>query len=300
MAEVQAGAKRKKTTRDAAPEATAASEDAAAAQEAAAETGTLPALDNNAILTFLEDAVQSLYGELRHSTQALNRAAQILALGESRVLEIPYFDYPFRFRLPYVSTDRTMGAMLARCEFPNAANLASLALRLPRGGVFVDGGGFVGTTAAFFSQVCRADEIHVFEPQRILLPCLAENLAMNEVRGLHLHAAALMDEATRVGQGTFKPREIAATPYLRHQEGDYEGMTIDGLNLDRLDVIHLDFAGPKILALTGARAAIERFRPFIAIDTAGRDHKEVTEFLEPFGYEVAGLPASFLFYPKAD
>ena len=125
MAEVQAGAKRKKTTRDAAPEATAASENAAAAQEAAAETGTLPALDNNAILTFLEDAVQSLYGELRHSTQALNRAAQILALGESRVLEIPYFDYPFRFRLPYVSTDRTMGAMLARCEFPNAANLAS-------------------------------------------------------------------------------------------------------------------------------------------------------------------------------
>ncbi|WP_432636124.1 hypothetical protein, partial [Albidovulum sp.] len=114
------------------------------------------------------------------------------------------------------------------------------------------------------------------------------------------HAAALMDEATPVGQGTFKPREIATTPYLRHQEGDYEGMTIDGLNLDRLDVIHLDFAGPKILALTGARDAIERFRPFIAIDTAGRDHKEVTEFLEPFGYEVAGLPASFLFYPKAD
>lgn len=254
--------------------------------------------DGTIVPPFLEQAVRLLYGELRNSTQALNRAAQVLALGESRIISIPFFDYPFRFRLPFVDVDRTMGAMLARCELPRALNLASLALRLPKGGVFVDGGGFVGASASFFSQVCRADEIHVFEPQKIILPCLEENLRMNEVRGLHLHNAALMDEAGPVNPGTFKAREIANTPYLKHRDGTYRGATIDGLNLERLDVIHLDFHGSKLFALTGASESIQRFKPFIVIDNEGRDHLEVSEFLKPMGYVIAALPTSFLFYPK--
>lgn len=264
-------------------------------------TGPAEALpfDVEGFLHHFDEGNRRMYGELRQITQELNNSARILAMGPERILDVPFADFPFRFKLPYVGTDRMMSAMLARKEFPKADNLASLATRLPKGGVFVDGGGFIGASTSYFSQVCGADEIHVFEPQRIMLPTLEANLAMNEVRGLHLYEAALMDEdETGVAPGSFRPREIYNTPFLKHKDGQYKGATIDGLKLNRLDVIHLDFHGPKILSLKGAMKSIEKFRPFIAIDTDGRDQAEVTEFLTPYDYELAGLPSSFLYYPK--
>ncbi|MDI3337404.1 hypothetical protein QKW60_13370 [Defluviimonas aestuarii] len=290
-----------RTTKKLAPARRSAVAEAVQAHESTVETvaSAQPTFDVEGFLKLFDDHIRRIYGELRQVTQELNASARLMALGPNRILDVPCGDYPFRFKLPYVGTDRVMNTMLMRRDFPKAENLASLANRLPKGGVFVDGGGFLGASSSYFSQILGADEIHVFEPQRIILPTLEENLAMNEVKGLHLHKAALMDEEAAVAPGTFRPREIYNTPFLKHKEGTYKGMSIDGLNLSRLDVIHLDFHGPKILALKGALKSIEKHKPFIAIDVEGRDQAEVTEFLEPMGYDIAGLPTSFLYYPKA-
>ena len=258
-----------------------------------------PAFDAAEFLKNFDNHVRRAYSELRSAVGSLTAAANHLAIGPERILDLPFGDFPFRFRLPYVGTDRVMNLMLLTRDFPKAANLSSLAIRVPKGGVFVDAGGFVGTSAAFFSQILGADEIHVFEPQRIILPALEENLAMNGVKGLHLHQAALIDEAGPVAPGTFRAKEIGSTPFLKHKDGTYRGMALDDLGLDQINFIHLDFHGPKIFALQGAAKSIDKFRPFIAIDLEGRDLEEAKKFLEPYGYDVAGLPGCFLFYPRA-
>ncbi len=246
-----------------------------------------------------EKHVERVSAELRRAVNESFVAAQILALGSDRVLEIAAQDHLFKFHVPQANRDITQKRMVLQGRLPNAEGFDALALRLPRGGTFIDVGGYLGISASFFSKICDADEIHIFEPQKAVFEVLKRNLELNEVKGATIHQKAVLDDVAPVNPGVFQPSNVGSTPFLKHANGRYEGVSLDSIDFKAADVLQMDFTGPKLMAIKGAEKLIKKFKPFIILDKSGRDITEVIEFVLPLGYkhdQVAGL---ILFYPEA-
>ncbi|WP_424941291.1 FkbM family methyltransferase [Aliiroseovarius sp. S253] len=246
-----------------------------------------------------EKHVERISAELRRTINESFVAAQILALGSDRVLEIAAQDHLFKFHVPHANRDIVQKRMVLQGQLPNAEGYDALALRLPRGGTFIDVGGYLGISASFFSKICDADKIHIFEPQKAVFEVLQRNLELNGVEGATIHQKAVLDDVAPVNPGVFRPSNFGNTPFLKHASGRYEGVSLDSMKFKAADVLHMDFAGPKLMAIKGAEKLIKKFKPFIILDKGGRDISEVIEFVLPLGYkhdQVAGL---ILFYPEA-
>ena len=247
-----------------------------------------------------ERRIERLSSEMRRAINEVNVAAQVLALGPERIADIPSQDHMFRFHLPQVNRDNTQRKMLLNGLFPNADGFNALSLRLPRGGVFIDVGGYLGVSSCFFAKVCKADVLHVFEPQNVVRDILRKNLELNQVQNVTVHEEAVMDECTNVDPGAFKAQDMGATPFLKHAAGRYRGIPLDSLDIDRVDVIHMDFAGPKMLALNGAIEMIKRCKPFLIVDKGSRDLRDVIENVLPLGYRHDQSAGLMMFYPEAN
>ena len=244
--------------------------------------------------------VDRLAGEMRRAINDVRTAAQVLALGSDRIAHIPAQDHMFRFHLPQADRDITQKRIMLNGILPNADGYAALALRLPRGGVFVDVGGYLGVSASFFSRICCADEVHIFEPQKVVMDVLLKNIELNEVKNATVHQNAIMDEETTVNPGVFRGADMGATPFLKHAGGRYNGISLDSLNFEAVDVLNLDYNGPKMLALTGAEGLIEKCKPFVVVDKTGRDIKDVITFLTTRGYRHDQTVGLLIFYPEAN
>lgn len=63
-------------------------------------------------------------------------------------------------------------------------------------------------------------------------------------------------------------------------------LTIDGLQLQRLDFIKIDVEGMEMEALEGGLHSIERLRPIMLIESIKSDKDAIKAFAEQFGYKV--------------
>ena len=263
------------------------------------EEGNAPIQELPIPLESFERHIDRLANEMRRAINEVNVAAQVLALGPDRIAEMPAQDHMFRFHLPQVNRDVVQRKMLLNGVFPNVDGYNALSLRLPRGGVFIDVGGYLGVSSSFFAKVCQADVLHVFEPQNVVREILRKNLELNEVENVTIYDQAVMDGCTNVDPGAFKPHDMGATPFLKHANGRYQGVSLDSMDVDRVDVIHMDFSGPKMLALEGANDLIKRCKPFLIIDKASRDLREVVDHILPLGYRHDQSAGLMMFYPEA-
>ncbi len=136
-------------------------------------------------------------------------------------------------------------------------------LKLKKGDVFVDVGGFDGQTASAFASRCpRYSEIHLFEPEKKNIST-ARNVC-HSLRDVYFHEVGLSDAKITlgilVGGSTSK--------VVSQGEGDYD------IKLDTLDVqmfgkkvsfIKMDIEGGELKALIGSREIIKINKPNLAI-----------------------------------
>lgn len=153
--------------------------------------------------------------------------------------------------------------------------------------VVLDIGGNVGGHALAFAR--HAAEVHVFEPFGPLADRIAEQVALNAHRHVHLHRVGLaehpgihdyyLDTTSRNrGTGSFLADHSSGgkAAELRLVRGD------DWLRdkVERVDFIKIDIEGYEAPALLGLRGILERDRPFIVM--------EVTESSERLFAEHGG------------
>lgn len=159
---------------------------------------------------------------------------------------------------------------------------------LPKGGVMVDAGAFVGThTIAAATKVGLEGKIFSFEPQRLIHQLLCFNVANNNLVNVKTFNAALghdyrpriwmSDTVVNDYKPTF-PREsykyfdLPETTHINYggiclgENGDETYMiSLDSLmpQFHRLDVIKADLQGCEPLFFWGAREIIKKFKPTI-------------------------------------
>ncbi len=152
--------------------------------------------------------------------------------------------------------------------------------------VVIQAGGNVGLWAKEFANYF--DTVFTFEPDETNFECLQRNTT--DILNIVAYNAALGDKLGKKGLN----RVSNSCGAHSITEGDeFEVMTIDGLNLDRCDMIQLDIEGYELFALKGGVKTIDRFHPVICLELKstglkyGIEDNEVISWLRDHGYQEA-------------
>jgi len=162
------------------------------------------------------------------------------------------------------------------------------------GDVAIEVGANIGShTIPISKAVGRHGVVHVFEPQRLIYQLLCANIALNDCHNVHAHHAAVSCELGQVDICTVPP----------YHECNYGGigigadlggdsvmeqtplLTLDSLNLPRVDFLKIDAEGHDLRVLQGAQATIARCRPLIFAEIDVRSSMDIPNLLSDCGYD---------------
>jgi FkbM family methyltransferase len=173
------------------------------------------------------------------------------------------------------------------------------------GVVAIDCGANIGVhTIEWATAMTGWGSVVAIEAQERIYYALAGNIAIN-----NCFNAICMNAAVSSENGTMRipaPDYLTASSFgsleLRQREGnefigqpvDYsdagtaivQKMTLDTLNLPRVDLIKIDIEGMELEALEGARGILERSRPVLLIESIKADRAALRAFLEERGYRA--------------
>lgn len=161
------------------------------------------------------------------------------------------------------------------------------------GDVVIDCGAFIGDhTVAYAKRVGETGTVFAFEPSLEAYECLKHN-AKSEERviiyngglGSHHHKAIINNVADNSGMN-----------YLTDGDEGVQILTIDSLNLSKLDFIKIDCEGYELEVLKGGVETIKRLKPKMLIeinqmtlDRVGIKREDIFSFLRDLGYEYKNI-----------
>lgn len=155
--------------------------------------------------------------------------------------------------------------------------------------VVVDVGAFVGDHTMAYANLASGGCVYAFEPNEVVFKALVENMRP------YLHVkpiqAGLSDRMSKA-QASQDPNWGGV--YLQESaEGDTRTMTLDSMELGRLDFMKIDAEGFEVRVLRGARETIQRCRPILvievnkgALERQGTSEQELRKVLDDLGYEI--------------
>jgi FkbM family methyltransferase len=160
------------------------------------------------------------------------------------------------------------------------------------GDVVIEAGANIGAHTVPLAQlVGPAGAVYAFEPQRMVFQMLCANLALNALPNVHARQAALGAAAGSIVVPPLdydRPGNFGGLSLGRHAQGEsVPVLTIDGLELPRVDLIKVDVEGMEADVLRGAQATIARHKPILYVEN-DREEKSAAliELIAALGYRM--------------
>jgi FkbM family methyltransferase len=146
--------------------------------------------------------------------------------------------------------------------------------RLPANCVVVDAGANIGLVAIPVAQAIasKGGVVHAFEAQRVMSYALAGAAALNDLENLVVHheAVGAFEGALGVLKLDYgKPQDFGSLSLLDQRSGasdQVKVVTIDSLDLPRLDFLKIDVEGMEVDVLYGGSNTIKRDQPFAWVE----------------------------------
>jgi FkbM family methyltransferase len=234
----------------------------------------------------------------------LIRLHHLALLGPDRVLEFAYMDNWVRMHLPLAGQDVIQKRILAQRTFFEANQLADIRTTIPAGSVVIDAGANIGNHSLFFAMVCRARQVHAFEPMRVAYSTLARNIELNGLQDTIIaHNVAVGAQAGTADLLRYVEHNTGGTVLGLDQPGFYPVVPIDSLGLERCAFLKMDVEGGQIQALQGAAETLARCKPLIWVELRSKrtEFEDGNAKMQSMGYkllrQVANSPDDFLFGP---
>lgn len=156
--------------------------------------------------------------------------------------------------------------------------------------VVADVGAHVGLWARHFCKKFR--HVILFEPNKMARECLHKNL--EQFDNWTLHSVALGDEHKEVKIVSTVTKGNTGTAIVVDGD-DVDMITLDSLNLNRLDLLKIDVEGDEYKVLRGARDTLVRCKPVIIYEEAGlpeeryqTPYEKIREYLIGLGFKFQG------------
>ncbi len=200
--------------------------------------------------------------------------------------------------------------------------LSLLALRrqyFGDGVVAVDCGANIGVhTIEWANRMHGWGQVIAIEAQERLFYALAGNIAINNcfnARALNAAVAAKVGtmrmpapdylQAASFGSLELRPREdteFIGQPidYSDEKTTVIRTVTLDSLELARIDLIKIDVEGMELEAIQGAEASLTRSRPVLIVESIKTDKAKLRAALERHGYRVFEMGLNLLALHESD
>jgi|TARA_B110000305_G_C19439225_1_gene640822 FkbM family methyltransferase len=133
--------------------------------------------------------------------------------------------------------------------------------------VCVQAGGRCGTYPILYSKFFKT--VYTFEPEPLNFYCMQKNVTQDNII---MQQACLGDSFKNVNVAiplSRKHRNTNIGTYQVSGDGAIPMITIDSLNLDQCNLIHLDIEGYEGFAINGAINTIKKFKPVICLEVNG-------------------------------
>lgn len=171
--------------------------------------------------------------------------------------------------ITYLRTDSFIGRSLDLYgEWGEGEIILFRRLLKPGDGV-IDVGANIGThTLALAKLVGPTGAVYSFEPQRAIYDILRSNVAANGLENVSTFCAAAgaAEGSCRIPKIDYGSTNNFGLVAVGDGEVEVPRMTIDGLQLQKLDLIKVDVEGSEADVLTGAAATIARSRPILYVE----------------------------------
>jgi FkbM family methyltransferase len=187
------------------------------------------------------------------------------------------------------------------------------------GVVGVDCGANIGVHTIEWANAMNGwGEVIAIEAQERLYYALAGNIALNNCfNAIAMHAAVSSESGvmkmpapnylTASSFGSLELRPSATTEFIG-QAIDYsddkmvpvQRITLDSLNLSRVDLIKIDIEGMEMEALEGARQLIEKCHPILLIEQIKAVRERLRAWIQERGYEVIDAGINVLAVHRSD
>lgn len=173
-------------------------------------------------------------------------------------------------------------------------------------GVFaVDGGANIGVhTIEWARHMHGWGQVLSFEAQEVMYYALAGNVALNNCFNARVKLAALGEQCGQLpvpqpdylvpaSFGSLELRQSASNEFIG-QPISYDAaacntvpmVSLDSLDLARVDLIKLDIEGMEMEALRGAQSVLGEHRPILLIEIIKSDRPGIAHFLTQRNYRI--------------
>ncbi|NLC24870.1 MAG: FkbM family methyltransferase [Oxalobacter sp.] len=187
------------------------------------------------------------------------------------------------------------------------------------GVVAIDCGANVGVHTIEWAKFMYGwGNVIAFEAQERIFYALAGNIAINNC----FNARAIW-AAVGAGEGSinvpvpdyFKPSSFGSLEIRKTESTEYIGqvinyaeehtlltpmISIDSMNLPRVDLIKIDIEGMEMEALEGAASTISKSKPQLLIEKIKSNEQELSLFLSSRGYKIFTLGINLLAIHESD
>ena len=217
-----------------------------------------------------------------------------------------------------------VGAQLMHkgCFDPEEVKLALTMLdarrqRFGDGVVAIDCGANIGVhTIEWAKKMHSWGHVYSFEAQERLYYALAGNIAINNCFNATAYNRALGDsvsvievpEVNYLIPSSFGSLELKQSddsedigqPINRKRAKEVSMISVDSLNLKRLDFLKIDVEGMEADVLRGARGVISQQRPSMIVEYYKSEKEKIIEFFMEFEYKWAEMGFNFVAIHKDD
>ena len=192
--------------------------------------------------------------------------------------------------------------------------LQSMVQVLPAGQVFLDVGANFGLYSLAMAQTLKATGgvVHAFEAQRVLFNMVCGSVALNSWENIFVHHVAVADHLGSIAIPKFDYRLITSfgsiefgdqqrEPLTQPRQASTEQvrvMTLDSLQLPRVDLIKMDIEGMEECALQGATQLISTHRPIAYVEWIKSDKQALVNYFVQQHYQVFASGGNLLCIPK--
>jgi FkbM family methyltransferase len=217
-------------------------------------------------------------------TRRQNFLTQLTLLSDS-VMRFNYRGKEFRFYVPDAVVDSIQYLIVHSATFYEVEILETVHKLVDlRGACMIDAGANIGNHSVFFTKICGAEKCIAFEANPYTATVLKKNAQLNGADEIEVRSEALSDGSGDLEIDRSLSQNLGATSFIDREGGPIRSITIDSLDLSRLDFLKIDVEGMAARVLQGARRTIEKYRPAIFVELFPEEYAAGEHVLSDLGY----------------
>lgn len=203
----------------------------------------------------------------------------------------------------YLANDKWIGKSLGHYGEALESEVCLISSFVKPGDVVIDGGANMGAiTVPMALMVGEEGHVHAFEPQEFIRYALCGNIALNNFYHVTVYDRPLgstddqilycIDKQLKNDDGEYfydgEEQHVGGIELTKEKRFDNDvplkTISIDSLNLQRLDFMKLDVEGAEVAALKGAAKTIEKHQPIMVLESMPWDAPKIVDYIRSIGY----------------